>query len=301
MRNYISTITRTIPDWQQPITTSPVEEFCGFLTMILESANAGYPLIGIVYSDRAGIGKTTAILAAAETALPPSHTCNPSTLLLELEPSITQMAFVELILRVLGERPRSRTKSQLQQRAIEALQGNDIRLIVFDEADQFGRKTFDILRYICGQSTCPALLVGLKPILSIVKPYEQLDSRSFLTHEFKSIDRDEILRVFLPGLAVPLWSFDPANERHRTIGNKIVERACPSLRLIRGIVQTASTIAKLSGAEHVTEEHIDEALKHIRFSGLHTTPAERPAADQGEHEVRSEERNAAKQKGKQAE
>ena len=268
--------------------------------MTLASVDTGYPSIGIVYSNRAGIGKTTAILAAAETALPPSHTGNPSTLLLELEPSITQMAFVELILRVLGERPRGRTKSQLQRRAIEVLQGNDIRLIVFDEADQFGRKTFDILRYICGQSRCPALLVGLKPILEIVKPYEQLDSRSFLTHEFKPIDKEEVLRVFLPGLVFPLWSIDPHNEHHRKMGGKVIDKAYPSLRLIRGVVQTASSIAKLSGAEQVTEEHVDEAIKHIRFSGLHTTPTER-SSDQGTHEAHSEDRNEAKRKGKQKE
>jgi hypothetical protein len=34
MSNYISTITRSIPTWQQPVTTSRVEEFCGFLAMI---------------------------------------------------------------------------------------------------------------------------------------------------------------------------------------------------------------------------------------------------------------------------
>jgi len=255
-------------------------------------------LIGIVYSARAGIGKTTAILAAAETALPPSHTGNPSTLLLELEPEITQVAFVELILRVLGERPRGKTKSQLQQRAIEALQGNDIRLIMFDEADHFGRKTFDILRYICGQSKCPALLVGLKPILKIVQPYEELDSRSFLTYEFKPVDKDEVLRVFLPGLIFPLWSFDPEDERHRAMGSKIIDKAYPSLRLIRGVVQNASSIAKLSGAQHVTEEHVDEAIKHIRFSGLHTEPTVLPKVAQGAHEALSEERNEAKQNGK---
>jgi hypothetical protein len=301
MSNYISTITRSIPTWQPPITTSQVEEFCGFLAMILDSANMGYPLIGIVHSVRAGIGKSTAILAAAETALPPSHTGNPSTLLLELEPSITQMAFVELILKVLGERPRGRTKSHLQQRAIEALQGNDIRLIVFDEADQFSRKTFDILRYICGQSKCPALLVGLKSIKEIVKPYDQLDSRSFLTHEFKPIAKEEVLNVFLPGLVFPLWSFDPVNEHHHSLGNKIVEKAYPSLRLIRGVVQTASTIATLSDATEVTEEHINEAIKHIRFSGLNITPTGNTSADQGEHEARSEERNESKRKGKQNE
>jgi hypothetical protein len=301
MSNYISTITPSIPTWQPPISTTSVEEFCGFLSMTLESVDTGYPAIGIVYSKRAGIGKTTAILAAAKTTLPPSHTGNPSTLLLELKPSITQMAFVELILRVLGEQPRGRTKSQLQQRAIEALQGNDIRLIIFDEADQFSRKTFDILRYICGQSKCPALLVGLKSILSIVKPYEQLDSRSFLTHEFRPLGKEEILRVFLPGLVFPLWSFDLNNERHRKMGSKIIDRAYPSLRLIRGVIQNASSIAKLSGAQQVTEEHVDEAIKHVRFSGLHTEPIKGSGADQGEHEARSEERNESKRKGKQKE
>jgi hypothetical protein len=53
------------------------------------------------------------------------------------------------------------------------------------------------------------LLVGLQKILAVIKPYEQLESRSFLTHCFNEIEEAEVLSTFLPGLKFNRWKFDP--------------------------------------------------------------------------------------------
>jgi predicted ATP-dependent protease len=71
--------------------------------------------------------------------------------------------------------------------------------------------------------------------------------------------------------------------------------------LAYGIVETASDIAELKGDSEVTKKHVDEALKHIRLSGL---PRRRSKADQevnGSHEAQSEARNAAKRGKKEEE
>jgi DNA transposition AAA+ family ATPase len=188
-------------------------------------------VIAIVHSDRAGIGKSTAILTAAESAVPESHTGKPNVLLLELEPDIAPIAFLELILDVLDERPRGRTKSHLRKSVIESIKRNDVRLIVFDEADQFSRRTFEELRYIAGKTGCPMLLVGLRKILSVVKPYEQLESRAFRTIEFKPLEETEVINTVFPKLTYPLWRFDPSNTDHIKIGKLIWQKVRPSLRL----------------------------------------------------------------------
>jgi len=296
--SYISTITPTLPDGQDPIETSSVEEFYGFIQLILKAADGRRSVIAIVYSDRAGIGKSTAILAAAESAVPESHTGRPNVLLLELEPDIAPMAFLELILDVLDERPRGRTKSHLRKSVIEAIKRNDVRLIVFDEADQFSRRTFEELRYIAGKTGCPMLLVGLKKILSVVKPYEQLDSRSFRTHHFKPLEEEEIISTVFPQLVYPLWHFEATNPEHVKLGKHIWKKVRPSLRLACGVVETASDIAKINNAEQVTLEHVEEALKIIRTRGLGATRScSRNGSQSGSHEELSEERHRAKEKG----
>ncbi|MDP9310609.1 MAG: AAA family ATPase [Chloroflexota bacterium] len=298
MSSFISTITPTLPHDQEPIETSSVEEFFGFLQLVLKAADGLRPVIAIAYSDRAGIGKSTAILAAAESVIPASHTGRPNVLLLELEPDIAPIAFLELILDVLEERARGRTKSRLRKSVIEALKRNDIRLIVFDEADQFSRRTFEELRYICGKTGCPMLLVGLKRILSVVKPFEQLDSRSFRTHEIKPLEEAEVLQIVFPQLRYARWSFDPDNRDHMKLGREIWRRVRPSLRLACGVIETASDIAEITGAERITTEHVTEALKHIRTKGLRHRVQSNPDADarRGPHEALSEERQRAKEK-----
>ena len=143
MTNFISTITPTLSIGQTPIETSSVEEFSGFVQLILKAAQRRRVIIAVVYSDRAGIGKSTAIVAAAEHSVPPSPTGRPNVVLLELEPNIAPMAFLELILDVLDEKPRGRTKSHLRHSVIDAIKRRDMRLIMFDEADQFSRCTFE--------------------------------------------------------------------------------------------------------------------------------------------------------------
>jgi hypothetical protein len=299
MSNYISTITPTLPLAQEPIETSSVEEFFGFIQLVLKAADGRRPVIGITYSDRAGIGKSTAILAAAESAVPESHAGRPNVLLLELEPDITPVAFLELILDVLEERTRGRTKSHLRKGVIDAIRRNDIRLIVFDEADQFSRRTFEELRYISGKTGCPMLLVGLKKILSVVKPYEQLDSRSFRTHHFNQLEEAEVLSTIFPKLVYSRWRFEPNNAEHVKYGKLIWKKVQPSLRLACGVAETASNIAELLGAEYVTMAHVEEALKHIRTRGYRDKAARpEPESETGTHERISEERHRAKQKSR---
>jgi len=295
--SYISTIMPTLAGGQEPIETSSVEEFYGFIQLVLKAADGRRSVIAIVYSNRAGIGKSTAILAAAESAVPESHTGRPNVLLLELEPDIAPMAFLELILDVLDERSRGRTKSHLRKSVIEAIKRNDVRLIVFDEADQFSRRTFEELRYIAGKTGCPMLLVGLKKILSVVKPYEQLDSRSFRTHHFKPLEDEEIINTVFPQLVYPRWHFEATNLEHVKLGKHIWKKVRPSLRLACGVVETASDVAEFQHAEHVTWEHVEEAFKRIRTHGLGVTRSRsQRGSHASNHEELSEERHRAKDK-----
>ena len=142
------------------------------------------------------------------------------------------------------------------------------------------------------------LLVGLKKILSVVKPYEQLDSRSFRNHHFKALEEQEVLSTIFPRLVFPRWRFDPANPEHVQVGKLIWSKVKPSLRLACGVIETGNDIAEIAGAEYVTMAHIEEALKHIRTKGLQVSQSSSDAQSRV-HENLSEERHRAKERNEE--
>jgi Cdc6-like AAA superfamily ATPase len=134
-----------------------------------------------------------------------------------------------------------------------------------------------------------------------VKPYEALDSRSFRTLKFEELQEAEMLNTVFSKITRPCWKFNPAIPDHIALGKHIWEKVKPSLRLAYGIVETASDIAQLKGDPEVTEKHVDEALKHIRLSGLPPRGRNTDRESKGSHEAQSEARNAAKRGKKEEE
>jgi hypothetical protein len=294
---YISTLTDPLPSGQKPIITSSLEDFMGFMTIIMDSRDDGYAVIGVVYGN-AGLGKSVSILTAADSLLPQAHSGLPGALLIELHPGITEVKFLKHLLDILDERPRGRTRSDLLDQVVEATIGNDIRLFVFDEANWFTHKTFELLRYISGRTKCPVLLVGLKSILRVISPYEQLESRAVFRHEFQPLNEQEVLSTFFPGITLSHWSFDPNSADDIKMGRYIWKRVTPSLRRAYAAVYAANKIAALKNKPRVTLAHIQEAFERMtpakKQRGKKDDDDETLDPRRGEQEERSEHRHQHK-------
>jgi hypothetical protein len=307
----LSTISYPLHQGQHAIETSSLTQLRAFTQVIVESPQDGMPAMGIAYSKRAGIGKSTGVVQIGKECATQAHTGTSGVVLIELEPYIAVVGFLETFLDTLGERPRGRTKTALVRQSIEAVKGNDLRLIIFDEANWFASKVFEMARYIHGQTRCPMLLVGLEDILKVIEPFEQLKSRAFLRHEFKPLKQKEFLRDFLPGLAFSRWSFDQKNADDQTMGKFIWRIVRPSLRRTTFLVQTANKVAVENDDPKVTVEHIKAALalSDVANTLKNMEEAEAPndsSTDENEdkeevetesygpHEERSEKKHAAK-------
>jgi hypothetical protein len=267
------------------------------MNIIMNSREDGLAVIGVVYGN-AGIGKSVSILSAADSLLPQSHTGLPGALLIEIFPDMTVTKFLQHILFLLDEKPLSRSKSDLLEQVIHAIIANDIRLIVFDEANWFTSKTFEYVRYINGRTKCPVLLVGLKTIVRVIEPYEQLDSRAMFRREFPTLTEDEALSTFFPGITLPRWSFNPDDAEDIKMGRYIWKRVKPSLRRAYALIYAADKMAELRDKPRVNLDVVQEAFKDF-------VPAKRSAEQsneqdetldprRGEHEERSEQRHRKK-------
>lgn len=301
--SYYSTIPNPLPSWQKPIETSSLRRFRNFIKLLAESKD-DYPAMGVGYGP-AGIGKTVSILASVAELPRRSHTLLPEYALIEIKTKPRPKGLSKQILAALGEKPRGRENYDLQDEIVESIARNDLRLLVFDEADRLDTDTFELIRYICEHSKCPVLLVGLPSIRNVIRPQEKLASRVVLIRPFPLIEEQEALDVYFPGLVFPRWSFDPRNQDDRSMGCEIWRRVQPSLRRARAVVQIADKVARILKDPRITMKHIEEAFTFTPEESWEMLQgSEQNEADEeldpnwGQHERESELRKQEKQQKK---
>ena len=127
--------------------------------------------IAVIIGD-AGTGKTTALRQYAKE--------DPSAIMIEVDPSFTQITLMHEIARALGVETKG-AHNVVVERVIEALSGRDAVLIV-DEADYLSDSALEILRRVINdKSHTGVVLVGLPrleyKIRNLRNDHQQLQSR----------------------------------------------------------------------------------------------------------------------------
>ena len=144
--------------------------------------------------------------------------------------------------------------------AAAAIEHNDLKLLIVDEADRLNEDSFDVLRHIFDKTGCPIVLVGLPSILRVVDRHEKFSSRVGLRMQFKPLELEEVLSVVLPELIYPCWVYEPKNAEDRLLGTNIWNRVNPSLRTLANLLDLASQTARAMESPTITQECIDEAF-----------------------------------------
>jgi DNA transposition AAA+ family ATPase len=296
------------PHRQPVIETSSVKRFRRWMKIALSLRNEADPeaddaLIVVIYGN-SGLGKTFAIRAFLESLTERTVTGLPLALRIEVKQRVTAKGLAKQILAALGEVPRSREFYDYIDEVKEAIIGSGVALFIFDEADRLDVETFEFLRSMTDLTRVPIALVGLPDIKRVIKPHKKFRDRVAMKVPFEALDTDEVLDNFLPQLAIPRWSFDPANPQDREIGLYLWERARPALRRVRKIVRLANRVAAVDKVDQIQLEHIKEAFAIDPDDELpdgddtdtendeHESIAER----HGPHEEESEQRHDAKER-----
>jgi Cdc6-like AAA superfamily ATPase len=285
-----------LPADQPPIMTSSVKRLNGFVDILTEPS-LRYSTIGVVTAS-AGTGKTIASQICHEMLLRRFHTVLPVCIRVKVVGRSTSRTLLTDILTQCGEKPkRARpTIQQLSDDAVTSIERNDLRLIILDESDRLRDDSFEVVRYLLDKTGCPHLLVGLPKILTVIEGHEKFDSRVGRRMSFHPLELDEVLKVVLPELVFPFWTFDPNNEDDRIMGIEIWRKVHPSLRKLRNLLETASTIAKVKKVPKITLPIVREAYtwalsqnehpqQSLPMPGTHEDIAnQRRAAKEGTHE-----------------
>ncbi len=281
-----------LPEDQPPIMTSSVKRFIGFVDLLTEPT-LRYSTIGLVTAP-AGTGKTIASQICHETLLRRFHTVLPVCIRVKVVGRSTSRTLLTDVLTSLGEKPKraNATIQQLSNDAATSIERNDLRLIILDESDRLRDDSFEVVRYLLDKTGCPHLLVGLPKILTVIEGHEKFDSRVGRRMSFDPLELDEVLEVVLPGLVFPFWTVDPSNKDDRLMGIEIWKKVHPSLRKLRNLLETASTIAMVKKASKITLPIVRAAYTWALSQNEYHHPS--PPAP-GTHEEIANQRRAARE------
>lgn len=248
-----------LPEGQEPIRTSNVARFEGFIKLIVDPHTLS-PTMGAV-TGAAGVGKTVSIQAYVSSMPPRSHTDLPAAIMIEVKPKSTPKAIAIDIVKALQDRPRGSTIFEVADEAAAAIVRNDLKLLFIDEADRLNEDSFEVVRHLYDSTRCPIVVVGLPRILGVIDAQEKFASRVGLRMGFRPLNVDEVLSTFLPQLVIPGWEFDRCMDDDREMGIFIWDMVRPSLRKLRNLLERASTLARGTGSSQITVEIIEDALQ----------------------------------------
>lgn len=289
-----------LPDGQKTIQTTNVKRSKAFIQLLTDPERRK-PKMGLI-TGLPGMGKTIAAQDYLDNLAPHAHTALPIAIKIKVKPRSTPLALAKVIMDGLQEKYRGNTIFEIADEAAAAIERNDLKLIIVDEADRLNEDSFEVLRHLFDKTGCPILLVGLPSIHRVIDRHEQFSSRVGPRMQFKPLELEEILNVVLPQLVFPRWTYDPQREADRLMGEAIWSKVNPSLRNLTNLLDLAGQTAKALNQPTITQACIDEAFQWLMTEEDHyharRKSAQKDKQAKGKHERASEERHEGKQQRK---
>ncbi|MEO6888354.1 MAG: hypothetical protein ABI456_04320, partial [Ktedonobacteraceae bacterium] len=181
----------------------------------------------------------------------------------------------------------------LEAVSAEAIRRNDLDLILVDEGDWLNVESFEFLRHVFDRTGCPIVVVGLPRIMRVINRHEKFVSRVGLHMEFLPLTQEEVVTTVLPALTLPLWDYHADSPADREMGAALWQRACPSFRKLRVVLQYASQIARARHVERITPEILTETLRLTLIPQMplpRKMPPSAPEQPRGSYETTSEQK-----------
>ncbi len=289
-----------LPDGQKTIQTTNVKRSKVFIQLLTDPERRKTKM-GLI-TGLPGMGKTIAAQDYLDNLAPHAHTALPIAIKIKVKPRSTPLALTKVIMDGLQEKYRGNTVFEIADEAAAAIERNDLKLLIVDEANRLNEDSFEVLRHLFDKTGCPILLVGLPSIRRVIDRHEQFSSRVGPRMQFKPLELEEILNVVLPQLVFPRWTYDPLREADRQMGEAIWSKVNPSLRNLTNLLDLAGQTARALNQPTITQACIDEAFQWLMTEEDHhrarRKSAQKDKQAKGKHERASKERHDGKQQRK---
>lgn len=289
-------VTDRLPAGQSLIRTRNVDRFDAFM-VTLDTLPKGRGRIGGVVGDP-GLGKTIAAVAYVERRAPLPHTGMPPVVMMRLTSHATPLVVAQDLLLALRERPVRGNHWTLTRIAMEVMDGNDIKMLIVDEADLLTPDSFALLRTIRDKVGCSIVLVGSQELEAIFYLHRKFVRRMDEPIHFETLTEHEVLEIILPQLAFPHWDYKPDRRADLALGRFIWEHlGGSSLGTIYDLIERANWyVADQGDPGPIQRVTIERALTHIPKGLLRQSGPTPLTPITGSYETESDKRNDHKRK-----
>ena len=297
-----------LPPGQKLITTVGVEDVRTCVETLLNSKQkTGYSKMAVI-TGPSGAGKSVAVKTVLDEIMERFPRGLPICLRIKAKPKSSPRQMVKDLVSGLGETPLrlGTTSFELADQAAEVIFNNDLKLLGVDHAEELDASCYNFLRYLYAKTGCAIFVVGLKPILRVIRRHEKFENRIAQWLDFPVPSEEDVLNLILPQMIIPYWTFDPKSEKDIVLGKKLWASVTPSFRSLREVLQNASDLADVEGKKRITPDLValgfNMTLLRRRPGGLEENEQEEEEQEtQTEYEDESVRRQREKKKGNKEE
>ena len=291
-----------LPPGQKLINTIGVEDVRSLMEMLLISKQlTGYSMMAVI-TGPSGVGKSVTVRNVLDELLVRFPRGLPICLKITAKPRSSPRQLVKDIACGLGETSLrlGNTSFELADQAAEVIFNNNLRLLGIDNAEQLDTLCYDFLHYLNAKTGCAIFVMGLKPILQMIRKHEKFENRVTQWLDFPLPSEEDVLKTILPQLTIPYWTFDPTSEKDLVLGRKLWSSVTPSVRSLREVLQNACIIAHIEGKTHITPDLVTQGF---RMTMLRRKPSggleeDEQEGERQETQTEYEDESVRRQRGK---
>lgn len=145
----------------------------------------------------------------------------------------------------------------------EATKGNQVKLIVVDEADRLSPLGFEQLRAISDREKISVIFIGMQGLEKRLARYAQLYSRIGFVHEFKLLSAEEVVFIAERKWTELGCTFNKNDFVDAEALASIVRITNGNFRLIGRLLAQVQRILEVNGLNLISKEVIETARKNL--------------------------------------
>lgn len=136
---------------------------------------------------------------------------------------------------------------------------NFAELVLIDEAERLKPQSFELLREVYDAGKTNFIFIGMPVIERILERYPQLYSRIGFVHQFKNLDKEEVLFILQKHLGKLNTEISENDFCSHEVIASIIRITNGNFRLINRLIKQSLRIMRVNSMTTITKEIIDAA------------------------------------------
>jgi len=136
---------------------------------------------------------------------------------------------------------------------------NFAELVLIDEAERLKPQSFELLREMYDKGKTNFIFIGMPGIERILERYPQLYSRIGFVHQFKNLDKEEVLFILQKHLSNLNTEINENDFCSHEVISSIVRITNGNFRLINRLIKQSLRIMRVNYMTTITKEIVDAA------------------------------------------